>query len=402
MKRKGRKKPLARDTKLTQRKAFYVRIRTISEKMVGAGYFDLFPERSLRLMSARRYPPIKVVLDGRRVMTDEEALRYRRSLVELFSNRYVETFMGERISYTRFLTDALVLIHHVQYGIDNRFRGASALIRAFGPYFTNGDWYRRRKEEALQLMGLADLQLYDFYRGTVRSRADGMAVISPGQRNVIRVYRLPHQTGLLNIDGRKRVITKLGIPSQKEIRVFDWPLLRPSDLGFEGINDSVAMPLYAQQHAFNRFKERTSFPSGYVLTIFTNLFTNGKPHFRHYEGRSLLECYIGKHKVGYFVITPHDGRWVVRTFLFLTNDGTPEGRKLADLTNWQRMDRKYLMVDRMDAFLAYDISGDAGLRKLFVKAGCGSLLRFADELTALAGITPESANYIYKYMIRMT
>ncbi|MEH6309104.1 hypothetical protein RYH73_25865 [Olivibacter sp. CPCC 100613] len=142
-------------------------------------------------------------------------------------------------------------------------------------------------------------------------------------------------------------------------------------------------------------------PPGYVQTILTDLFTNGKPHFRYYEGRSLLECYIGKHKVGYFVITPHDGKWVVRTFLFLTNDGTPEGRKLADLTDWQRMDRKYLMVDRMDAFLAYNISGDAGLRKLFVKAGCGSLLRFAEELAALMGITPDSADYIYRYMSKV-
>ncbi|MEH6309105.1 hypothetical protein RYH73_25870 [Olivibacter sp. CPCC 100613] len=109
-------------------------------------------------------------------------MRYRRSLVKLFSDRYVETFTGERISYTRFLTDALVLIHHVQYGINNRFRGASALIRAFASYFTDSDWYKGRKEEALQLMGVADLQLYDFYRGTVRSRWHGCNKPRPAKR----------------------------------------------------------------------------------------------------------------------------------------------------------------------------------------------------------------------------
>lgn len=384
-----------------QRKAFYARIRTICAKMVGGGYFELFPESSLRLMFANRYPPIKVVLDGKRVMTDGEAVKYRRSLVELFSNRYVETLTGERISYTRFLTDALVLIHHIQYGIADRFRGSSPLMRAFAPYFTDGGWYGRWKDEALRLMGVADIQLYDFYRGTVRSRADGMAIVNPGGRNVIRVYRVGHQTMLQDIDGKKRVIAKLGVPSQKEIKVFDWPLLRPSELGFEDMDDSVAMPLYAQQHALNRFEERTSFPSGYVQAFLTNLFAHGTPRFQFFGGRSLLECYIGKHKVGYFVITPHDGKWIVRTFLFLTNDGTPEGRRLAELTDWQRMDRKHLMVDRMDAFLAYDISGDAGLRKLFVKAGCGSLLRFADEVGPIAGITPESADYIYKYLAKV-
>lgn len=398
MKRKHRKKASLGDAKVLQRKAFYARICTICEKMVGQGYFELFPESNLRLMFAYRYPPIKIVLDGKRVMTEEEAKKYRRSLVTLLANHYVDTLTGERISYTRFLTDALVLIHFVQYSISGRFRGAYNLISAFSPYFVGGDWYEHWKDGALRLMGVADIELYDFYRGSVRSRADGMALVNPGEQNVIRVYRLSNQTCLQEIDGKKRVLAKLGVPSQKEIKLFDWPLLRPSELGFEDMDDSMAMPLYAQQHALNRFEERTSFPPGYMQAYLADLFTNGKPKFQYYEGRSLLECYIGKHKVGYFVVTPHGNKWVVRTFLFLTNDGTPEGRKLADLTDWQRMDRKYLMVDKMDAFLAYDISGDAGLRKLFVKAGCGSLLRFADEVVPIAGIKPESADYIYRYL----
>ncbi len=384
-----------------QRKGFYRRLGTICEKMVGAGYFELFPESSLRLMFAHRYPPIRVVLGGNRVMTEEEAVSYRRSLVNLFTGHHVETLTGERISYARFLTDALVLIHHVQFGIADRFRAASILIRTFAPYFTDGEWYGRSKAGALKLMGVADIQLYDFYKGTLRCRADGMAVVNPGERNVIRVYRLGHQTMLQDIDGKKRVIAKLGVPSQKEIKVFDWPLLRPSQLGFVDMDDNLAMPLYAQQHALNRFEERTSFPSGYVQAYLADLFTKDTPRFQYYGGRSLLECYIGKHKVGYFVITPHDGKWVVRTFLFLTNDGTPEGRRLAELTDWQKLDRKYLMVDRMDAFFAYDISGDAGLRKLFVKAGCGSLLRFADEVGSIAGIQPESADFIYRYLAKV-
>lgn len=398
MKRKRRKKTSIGDAKVLQRKAFNTRIRTICEKMVGEGYYGLFPESCLRLMFAYRYPPIKIVLNGKRVMTEEEAHKYKRSLVTLLTNQYVDTLTGERISYARFLTDVLVLIHFVQYNISGRFRGASTLIRTFSPYFVGGEWYEHWKNEGLRLLGIADIELYDFYRGSVRSRADGMALVNPGEQNIVRVYRVGNQTCLREIDGKKRVLAKLGVSSQTEIKMLEWPLLRPSELGFEGMDDSVGMPLYAQQHALNRFEERTSFPSGYMQAYLADLCTNGTPKFQYYEGRSLLECYIGKHKVGYFVITAHDGKWVVRTFLFLTNDGTPEGRKLAELTEWQRMDRKYLMVDKMDAFLAYNISGDVGLRKLFVKAGCGSLLRFADEVVPIVGINPESADYIYKYL----
>lgn len=65
----------------------------------------------------------------------------------------------------------------------------------------------------------------------------------------------------------------------------------------------------------------------------------------------------------------------------------------------ERLDKKYLMLDRMDAFLTYDISGDEGLRNLFTRAGCASILDYADELNRNGGEL-RSPEFIYQYLSR--
>lgn len=91
---------------------------------------------------------------------------------------------------------------------------------------------------------------------------------------------------------------------------------------------------------------------------------------------------------------------MVRTFLFLTNEGTPEGNKLKKLTQLEILDKKHLMLDRMDAFLTYDISGDDGLRALFIKAGCSSILDYADELNKHEHEL-KSPDFINRYLSRL-
>lgn len=58
------------------------------------------------------------------------------------------------------------------------------------------------------------------------------------------------------------------------------------------------------------------------------------------------------------------------------NEGTPEGTKLKELVGLEKEDAKYLMIDRVTAFLDYDIEHDLRLRTLFETAGCGSLFGY--------------------------
>ena len=46
-----------------------------------------------------------------------------------------------------------------------------------------------------------------------------------------------------------------------------------------------------------------------------------------------------------------EGKIVIRTFLFVTNNGTPEGKKLAQITGLQKLDKKYLALDKLSTFM---------------------------------------------------
>lgn len=400
MAKSNKKKAAFNQKELARRRVFYHRLRSICVKMVGEGYFELLPESSLRLLYVHRYPPVKIVLHGKRVMNEEELTRYKRTLASLLSEYYVDTLMGEKVSYARFLTDVLVLLHYLQFRIGNRFRGFSRLRDAFSSYFTTTEWFENQKTKVLKIMGMNDLQLYDFYRGTVRFRFDKMAVEQLGGTNEIRVYRLKHKSLLQEVDGKKRVIVRMGIPSQQKVDELEWLMIKPSQLGILDMQDEIALPLYAQQHSLERFEQRTLFAKGYVQAYLGHLFTEGQPKTIVRKGHILLECNLGIHKVGYFVISLHEDKWLVRTFLFLTNEGTPEGNRLKKLTQLEVLDKKYLMLDRMDAFLTYDISGSEELRSLFVKAGCGSILDYADELNKYDDQL-KSPEFIYRYLSRL-
>ena len=72
-------------------------------------------------------------------------------------------------------------------------------------------------------------------------------------------------------------------------------------------------------------------------------------YFYYVLGNSctLIDFNMYEYKVGYLLITLHEDKLVIRSFLFLTNDGTLEGRKLRQLTRLEKYDKKYLGIDKL-------------------------------------------------------
>jgi len=57
---------------------------------------------------------------------------------------------------------------------------------------------------------------------------------------------------------------------------------------------------------------------------------------------SLVSFSLFDKKLGYLVCGLFEAKIVIRSFLFVTNDGTPKGKRLSELTQLQRLDKKYL------------------------------------------------------------
>lgn len=94
-----------------------------------------------------------------------------------------------------------------------------------------------------------------------------------------------------------------------------------------------------------------------------------------------------------------DEKIIIRTFLFLTNDGTPDGKKLSELTRLQLLDKQYLGIDTLAGFMKFWIAKDEALSALFTEAGCESLLDLhVLERFQVSELTAKDPLYLLKYL----
>ena len=64
---------------------------------------------------------------------------------------------------------------------------------------------------------------------------------------------------------------------------------------------------------------------------------------------------------------------MIQTFLFITNNGTPEGDKLNELMGLNKADKIYWEIDKLSTFMETNFEKNDSLKQLFLQAGCKSL-----------------------------
>jgi hypothetical protein len=92
-----------------------------------------------------------------------------------------------------------------------------------------------------------------------------------------------------------------------------------------------------------------------------------------------IEFCAGGYRVGYLVATVEQDKIVIRTFLFLTMEGTPEYQLLSSKLGLSRWDIEYASLDRLETFLNPSLRDDAALVQVLEECGCTPLLALAKE-----------------------
>jgi hypothetical protein len=133
--------------------------------------------------------------------------------------------------------------------------------------------------------------------------------------------------------------------------------------------------VYVQSHALNRLAERLDGVEPGVLhfSIYSSLSEPKVSKSR--SGFLMFKYEIFGNKAGYLLGEVVDDKIVIKTFLFLTNAGTPEADKLKAATGLMKEDIMYLDIDKLSTFVYSDIAGNDRIRQLFIDAGCESLFR---------------------------
>jgi len=387
--------PLASQVK--HKRDYLSRLKIACDKLVGPGWFDLIPAKDIDIIYEKRYPSLTVKIAPGVIIDSARWQTYRETLSTLLDAPAFDV-PEINIPLKTMLSEGLTLIHFVSMMAENCFPHSEDLRAVFKPFLiTTNSYYRYLPD---QLAGL--LFLMDVRSGNYR---DGFLHADRTQTNIGKVRATPNTifvhlfkpiVSSMIVNDRKREIIAVNrfVPGGVSLQV----KFRPSEIGLRSSADH-ALPLYIQRHALQRLDERLGLQANNVHShLFFSLFEQ-TVHYVLGNGSTLIEFNMYEYKVGYLLTTLHDDKLVIRSFLFLTNDGTPEGQKLKALTGLAKYDKKYLGIDKLSTFTAYSIHEDEKLSALFREAGCGSLLDAKNLQAIAAEYTPDrDKSALQKYL----
>ncbi|WP_346854129.1 hypothetical protein [uncultured Draconibacterium sp.] len=152
----------------------------------------------------------------------------------------------------------------------------------------------------------------------------------------------------------------------------EWASVKRSSFEKPTPFNNIDIPVYIQMHAINRLCERMDTLSRDCLELYVYLsFQN--PGITFFQGKMLVDYVYGQTKLGYLLVEIVDNVLLIKTFLLLTNEATPEGEKLKELTGLSKVDMKYWNIDRLSTFQKTDIEENEELKSIFKNAGCSKL-----------------------------
>jgi hypothetical protein len=185
-------------------------------------------------------------------------------------------------------------------------------------------------------------------------------------------------TETLKVDGHNRIIYGLCVGREEG---FIPVTITPEKLGLVGVLQKFPLNVFIQQHVLERIEIRLGkfFRSYHFMFIITAILTE-EPVPADTKNSFLFPVTWSRVKLGYLKADVIGDKLLIRTFLFLTNNGTPEGKKLGELVGLQKADKKYLEIDKLSTFVASDIKNSKKLKALFCEAGCGELFSLDKSL----------------------
>ena len=149
-------------------------------------------------------------------------------------------------------------------------------------------------------------------------------------------YSVEHKvpiSEIIEVDGEKHTVYPIWINKDQS---FIQHAIPSGKLGITGLMEKFPLKVYIQQHAINRLTERLTDILGvfnYIPIVQALLSdpiacTDGSGFLFPLEYDNL---HLGYLKGGIF-----NDKLVIRTFLFITNNGTPEGEKLHQMLGLQK------------------------------------------------------------------
>ena len=213
--------------------------------------------------------------------------------------------------------------------------------------------------------------------------------------NLIHIYSIIPETIHVVIDGSSRPVFRVGWTNP--FTGPDWISIKPSLLGSNSPFSQIPLKVYAQAHAINRLMERVDcFWMGITQYHLYCSLLNPKIAYDNNHNLLIEYSFFGT-KAGYFRADIVEGVILLRTFLFVTNNGTPEGQLLEKNTGLKKLDKKYLTIDKLSTFMNSDLDKNIEVQNLFKESNCKCLIDLYNNMKPL--LTKTDNNFKFNLML---
>jgi hypothetical protein len=386
------------------RNLFYKKMQHTMAILGDASAYGLLDKQTLLKMYYTRIRPYKIILPGdRQFKYGSKMLIVLNKLLNDLMHKSIIEFGDSKIRYSLYDFGVYVeTVHLVWRNVDANCPAIASRFKACFPMF-NDDFKETRLQALTRINQILELIAWvysDCTIETLRFTPEDTKSSSRAFNSFYNNYVLVKQkveTETLEIDGNKRTIYRICVSLNEQII----PLtITPEELGMKGILQTFPLKVFIQMHALERIETRLgkSFRI-FHYTHIINAVTKTRAIPTDNINSFLFPVILGKARVGYLKANVIGDKLVIVTFLFLTNNGTPEGKKLNQMVGLQKADKKYLGIDKLSTFIQSDIKNDEKLKALFCEAGCGDLFNLDKNLLGGPGNKElATAQYIAKYL----
>lgn len=376
-------------------------MRLLIDYLGGEGTFDIIPLKTVDLLYSQRVLPLKVKFTQSTEFPESFRQLLQKS-VEIILQQKHNAF---QIDDMLFQSDELLTAGGNVINIVNSLKESTHELPWIEEFIKRIDM-NKFEETVLRAVKHLD-QLNDLFYYYTMDLTDciiwfNIEMIPPHEGCMQQVYVLyaniesAQPKYFYTIDGKRPAFPVVWPQTQYGLKHFS---VDPSIFSEEYADNEPAL-VYIQRHALQRLKERLDCLGLNLIQRTLCYSIQQCVAIKMKDNRVLIEYYHGKIKIGYLVAEYIDGAVLIHTFLFITANGTPEGQKLYKLSGLEKLDKKYLSIDKLSTFINSDISKNEELKSLFKSAGCDSLFEIEDALKDIATNQDELfiAESILKYL----
>ena len=368
------------------RNEYYRRLRELFVKFDLLHVYKALDQEQLARLYDLRSQSIRVVVAPGSIVADDIIETAKTVVSHVIKNQFIPVLPDEKVSinlYDLFTVYMTLMLYVFQLNKDVKPRD-KFILDALKPYYEACELVVNTASKHLSQM----FSLMAYYESDLRQKIYMMRHRTLteyegkiGMFSFLEIHSDTPEKKNFIINGNSRPAIRLGCGEYKPELRFCYLSFAPEQLNINMQSKTLQLPVYIQSHAIQRLLERLD--KILIGTIFMHVHHSLKDCLkasRDNNGNIMFEMLLDDQKVGYLLADIVQSAVVIRSFLFLTNSGTPEGDKLISLTGLDKEDKTYLEVDKLSTFLKSDIQSNEKLKNIFMQAGCGSLFHIDKTL----------------------